>query len=183
MRRLSLSVCVDPGSTEHRGPGPSHRTQEPGTLDDQSARRERAGAEEEEEEEEEALEETDRPEMEDKEDTHQDHHEDHNQDLHQDNHQDHHQDPHDGLSPKKRSAPANNPHPLEHQPSGLMTPRQPHDPGHRGSLFTAEHFDFEEFVMDFDDYDLLESIHSQLASPLEPVREYKYHEYKYQYQY
>lgn len=30
--------------------------------------------------------------------------------------------------------------------------------------------DFEEFVLDFDDYDLLESIHSQLGSPLEPIR-------------
>lgn len=30
--------------------------------------------------------------------------------------------------------------------------------------------DFEEFVLDFDDYDLLESIHTQLGSPLEPIR-------------
>lgn len=30
--------------------------------------------------------------------------------------------------------------------------------------------DFEEFVFDFDDYDLLESIHTQLGSPLEPIR-------------
>lgn len=28
--------------------------------------------------------------------------------------------------------------------------------------------DFEEFVLDFDDYDLLESIHSHLGSPIEP---------------
>lgn len=32
--------------------------------------------------------------------------------------------------------------------------------------------DFEEFVLDFDDYDLLESIHTQLGSPLEPVRKF-----------
>lgn len=31
--------------------------------------------------------------------------------------------------------------------------------------------DFEEFVLDFDDYDLLESIHSHLNSPTEPFRE------------
>lgn len=32
--------------------------------------------------------------------------------------------------------------------------------------------DFEEFVLDFDDCDLLEAIHTQLNSPVDPVREY-----------
>lgn len=32
--------------------------------------------------------------------------------------------------------------------------------------------EFEEFVLDFDDYDLLESIHSHLNSPVEPICEY-----------
>lgn len=42
---------------------------------------------------------------------------------------------------------------------------------HMGSLSNVDGFeDFEEFVLDFDDYDLLESIHSQLGSPLEPIR-------------
>lgn len=40
-------------------------------------------------------------------------------------------------------------------------------------VFPVEGFeDFDEFVLDFDDYDLLESIHSHLGSPLEPIREY-----------
>lgn len=34
--------------------------------------------------------------------------------------------------------------------------------------------DFEEFVLDFDDYDLLESIHSHLGSPVEPIRKCAY---------
>lgn len=34
--------------------------------------------------------------------------------------------------------------------------------------------DFEEFVLDFDDYDLLESIHSHLGSPIEPIRKCAY---------
>lgn len=39
------------------------------------------------------------------------------------------------------------------------------------SLSNVDGFeDFEEFVLDFDDYDLLESIHTQLGSPLEPIR-------------
>lgn len=42
---------------------------------------------------------------------------------------------------------------------------------HQGSLSNVDGFeDFEEFVLDFDDYDLLESIHSQLESPLDPAR-------------
>lgn len=39
-----------------------------------------------------------------------------------------------------------------------------------GSLSNVD--DFEEFVLDFDDYDLLESIHTQLGSPEEPVRKF-----------
>lgn len=46
-----------------------------------------------------------------------------------------------------------------------------HQHEHRSSFSIVDGFeDFEEFVLDFDDYDLLESIHSQLESPLEPVR-------------
>lgn len=42
---------------------------------------------------------------------------------------------------------------------------------HQGSLSNVDGLeDFEEFVLDFDDYDLLESIHSQLESPLDPMR-------------
>ncbi|XP_022535905.1 anion exchange protein 3 isoform X4 [Astyanax mexicanus] len=45
--------------------------------------------------------------------------------------------------------------------------------GYPSRGFPVEGFeDFEEFVLDFDDYDLLESIHSHLGSPLEPIREY-----------
>ncbi|XP_038128957.1 anion exchange protein 3 isoform X2 [Cyprinodon tularosa] len=41
----------------------------------------------------------------------------------------------------------------------------------QGSLSLGDGFeDLEEFVLDFDDYDLLESIHSQLGSPVEPIR-------------
>lgn len=40
-------------------------------------------------------------------------------------------------------------------------------------MFHVDGFeDFEEFVLDFDDYDLLEAIHTQLNSPIEPIREY-----------
>lgn len=40
-------------------------------------------------------------------------------------------------------------------------------------IFHVDGFeDFEEFALDFDDYDLLESIHSHLNSPVEPIREY-----------
>lgn len=53
---------------------------------------------------------------------------------------------------------------------GMGTPHQ-HQLEHRGSVFNIEGLeDFEEFVLDFDDYDLLESIHTQLGSPLEPIR-------------
>ncbi|XP_014825012.1 PREDICTED: anion exchange protein 3 isoform X4 [Poecilia mexicana] len=41
----------------------------------------------------------------------------------------------------------------------------------QGSFSLADGFeDFEEFVLDFDDYDLLESIHSHLGAPQEPSR-------------
>ena len=53
---------------------------------------------------------------------------------------------------------------------GFSTPKQ-HQHEHRSSLSNVDGFeDFEEFVLDFDDYDLLESIHTQLGSPLEPIR-------------
>lgn len=40
-------------------------------------------------------------------------------------------------------------------------------------IFHVDGFeDFEEFALDFEDYDLLESIHSHLNSPVEPIREY-----------
>lgn len=51
---------------------------------------------------------------------------------------------------------------------GFGTPKQ-HQHDHQSSLSNVEG-DFEEFVLDFDDYDLLESIHSHLESPLEPIR-------------
>lgn len=53
---------------------------------------------------------------------------------------------------------------------GFGTPKQ-HLYERHGSSSNVEGFeDFEEFVLDFDDYDLLESIHTQLGSPLEPIR-------------
>ncbi|KAM9709533.1 anion exchange protein 3 isoform 2-T2 [Menidia menidia] len=53
---------------------------------------------------------------------------------------------------------------------GLSTPMQ-HQREPRCSISNVEGFeDFEEFVLDFDDYDLLESIHTQLGSPLDSVR-------------
>nr|XP_057937168.1 anion exchange protein 3 isoform X6 [Doryrhamphus excisus] len=61
----------------------------------------------------------------------------------------------------------------EHQcgvQKGSGTPRQ-HQHEHHSSQSNVEGFeDFEEFVFDFDDYDLLESIHSQLGSPLDTIR-------------
>ncbi|KAM6934893.1 anion exchange protein 3 isoform 2-T2 [Xenentodon cancila] len=53
---------------------------------------------------------------------------------------------------------------------GIGTQMQ-HQHQHRSSFSVVDGFeDFEEFALDFDDYDLLESIHSQLGSPLEPIR-------------
>lgn len=64
-------------------------------------------------------------------------------------------------------------HVSEHHFSGKessATPK-PHLYERHGSLSNVEGFeDFEEFVLDFDDYDLLESIHTQLGSPLESIR-------------
>lgn len=52
---------------------------------------------------------------------------------------------------------------------GFGSLKQQHE--HLCSLSNMEGFeDFEEFVLDFDDYDLLESIHTQLGSPPEPIR-------------
>lgn len=53
---------------------------------------------------------------------------------------------------------------------GLGAQRQHHHE-HQGSLSNVGGVeDFDEFVFDFDDSDLLESIHDQLGSPVEPVR-------------
>lgn len=53
---------------------------------------------------------------------------------------------------------------------GFGTPKQHLQERHGSSSNMEGLEDFEEFVLDFDDYDLLESIHTQLGSPLEPVR-------------
>lgn len=63
-------------------------------------------------------------------------------------------------------------HGPEHQSNvseGLGTPKQhQNDPAQHGPLSVAGGIEeFEEFVFDFDDDDLLESIHTQLESPLE----------------
>lgn len=72
-----------------------------------------------------------------------------------------------GGSDKKNSVDR---HISEHHFSGREGPKQ-HLYERHGSSSNAEGFeDFEEFVLDFDDYDLLESIHTQLGSPLEPIR-------------
>ena len=71
-----------------------------------------------------------------------------------------------GSSEKKRSTDHHGPERRCSAQRGFGTPKQ-----HHSSLSNAEGFeDFEEFVLDFDDYDLLESIHTQLGSPVEPVR-------------
>lgn len=55
---------------------------------------------------------------------------------------------------------------------GFGTPKQYQYERH-SSFSNIDGFeDFEEFVLDFDDYDLLESIHSQLGSPLDPIRKF-----------
>ncbi|XP_031415847.1 anion exchange protein 3 isoform X3 [Clupea harengus] len=49
-----------------------------------------------------------------------------------------------------------------------------HEEGHHGGLFSMEGLvDFEDFALDFDDYDLLESIHTHLGEPVEPIRKPK----------
>lgn len=53
---------------------------------------------------------------------------------------------------------------------GFGTPNQNQHELHTSLSNVAGLEDFEEFVLDFDDYDLLESIHTQLGSPDEPIR-------------
>ncbi|XP_076602325.1 anion exchange protein 3 isoform X2 [Chaetodon auriga] len=75
-----------------------------------------------------------------------------------------------GSSEKKLCADHHGPDRRSSVQRGFGTPKQ-HLREHHSSLSNVEGFeDFEEFVLDFDDYDLLESIHTQLGSPLEPVR-------------
>ncbi|XP_070831343.1 anion exchange protein 3 isoform X2 [Chaetodon trifascialis] len=75
-----------------------------------------------------------------------------------------------GSSEKKLCADHHGPDRRSSVQRGFGTPNQ-HLREHHSSLSNVEGFeDFEEFVLDFDDYDLLESIHTQLGSPLEPVR-------------
>lgn len=75
-----------------------------------------------------------------------------------------------GSSDEKRCIDHHPPERLCSLQKGIGIPKQNLNERH-GSLSTVEGFlDFEEFVLDFDDYDLLESIHTQLGSPLEPVR-------------
>ncbi len=75
-----------------------------------------------------------------------------------------------GSSEKKHCTDQHGPEPLCSVQKGSGTPKQRlHE--HHSSLSNVEGLeDFEEFVLDFDDYDLLESIHTQLGSPLEPIR-------------
>lgn len=154
------NTCTDPRSSEHRAPGLSNSTRESGALDEQSTSPERGGEEEKEAPSAEMM--TDGPAMEDKDNNHQDHH-------------------HDGLPSEKHGTDPKHQHHQHHPPErksnvqkGLAkgSPGRQQDPAHCSMLFNTEGFeDFEEFVLDFDDYDLLESIHTQLASPPEPVGE------------
>lgn len=57
-------------------------------------------------------------------------------------------------------------------PRGLGTPNKHMHERHGSSSHGEGLEDFEEFVLDFDDYDLLESIHTHLGSPLEPIRKF-----------
>lgn len=73
-------------------------------------------------------------------------------------------------SDKKRATDHHGPDRRSSVQKGFGTPRQ-HQHEHHSSLSNVEGSgEFEEFVLDFDDYDLLESIHTQLGSPLEPIR-------------
>lgn len=75
-----------------------------------------------------------------------------------------------GTSDKKHSIEHHGPDRRCSFQKGFGTPKQ-YQHEHRGSVSNVEGFeDFEEFVLDFDDYDLLESIHTQLGSEVEPIR-------------
>ncbi|KAL2081547.1 hypothetical protein ACEWY4_023400 [Coilia grayii] len=53
-------------------------------------------------------------------------------------------------------------------PSHQLNAGSGHDEGNHGIVFSVQAFeDFEDFALDFEDYDLLESIHTQLGSPAE----------------
>lgn len=48
-----------------------------------------------------------------------------------------------------------------------------HQHDYRSSMFNAEGIeDFDEFVLDFDDYDLLESIQTQVETTIEPTSKF-----------
>ncbi|KAI3356533.1 hypothetical protein L3Q82_017736, partial [Scortum barcoo] len=74
-----------------------------------------------------------------------------------------------GSSEKKPCVDRHGPERRRSVQKGFGTPKQ-HQHEHRSSVSNVDGFEeFEEFVLDFDDYDLLESIHTQLGEPEEPT--------------
>lgn len=77
-----------------------------------------------------------------------------------------------GGAHKKRCSDHHGP---ERRPSaarGIGTPNKSVHERHGSSSHGEAFEDFEEFVLDFDDYDLLESIHTHMESPAEPMRKF-----------
>lgn len=75
-----------------------------------------------------------------------------------------------GGANKKRCSDRHGPERRPSVPRGIGTPNK-HVHERHGSSSHGEAFeDFEEFVLDFDDYDLLESIHTHMETPAEPMR-------------
>lgn len=78
-----------------------------------------------------------------------------------------------GGANKKRSSDHHGPERRPSVPRGIGTPNK-HVHERHGSSSHGEAFeDFEEFVLDFDDYDLLESIHTHMETPAEPMRKFR----------
>lgn len=78
-----------------------------------------------------------------------------------------------GGANKKRCSDHHGPDRRPSVPRGIGTPNK-HVHERHGSSSHGEAFeeDFEEFVLDFDDYDLLESIHTHMETPAEPTRKF-----------
>lgn len=77
-----------------------------------------------------------------------------------------------GGANKKRCPDHHGPERRPSAPRGIGTPNKNVHERHGSSSHGEAFEDFEEFVLDFDDYDLLESIHTHMETPAEPMRKF-----------
>lgn len=77
-----------------------------------------------------------------------------------------------GSANRKRCSDHHGPERRPSAPRGIGTPNKNVHERHGSSSHGEAFEDFEEFVLDFDDYDLLESIHTHMETPAEPMRKF-----------